>query len=150
MQQARGPRHSTAAATVAGPNQKTKNRPNGTRNELSKKQSAADAVSLASTTDFHLLRKLWHALGGLALAWGHGFYATWTQGVIFLAVLFGFFLIFEVGRQHSAALNAIGVKLMGPLLRKHEVKVRALLKVSFKGGRGERLASCIKLLLSLP
>ncbi len=89
-------------------------------NAKSPKQKVHDAVVLAATTDFHILRKVWHVVGGLGLAVGYGGWLSWMEGSIGLGVLFSLFAIFELARQRSAALNNIGLKVMGPLLRSHE------------------------------
>lgn len=79
------------------------------------------AGALAATTDLHILRKVWHVVGGLGLAMGYAYWLNRTEGVAVVGLLFGLFALFEIFRQRSTAFNKVGVQIMGPLLRSHEV-----------------------------
>ncbi|KAL6048226.1 Diacylglycerol kinase [Balamuthia mandrillaris] len=83
---------------------------------------AEDAGStLASTNDLHLLRKLWHVLGGTAIALSYEWWLSWGQCSALLGILFLCLVLVEVGKSHKSNLSTVVLKISSPLLRKHEV-----------------------------
>lgn len=98
---------------------------------------------LANRSDLHLLRKLWHVSTGMLI-----FLVYWlsdlTQYEAFL-ILGGLFVIFtasECIRLRSERINALAIRIWGPVMRSHEA-----LKFS---GTPYYLASCALVVLVFP
>mmetsp|Transcript_20388 Transcript_20388/g.28590 ORF Transcript_20388/g.28590 Transcript_20388/m.28590 type:complete len:256 (+) Transcript_20388:173-940(+) len=85
--------------------------------------SSSDASKLPTRNELHIIRKVWHMTGGVLLivVWEVLQY-TQQEMTTLLFSLFSAFLLSEVGRRYIAPLNAVILKVAGPLLRQHEVK----------------------------
>jgi len=73
-------------------------------------------------TDLHLLRKLWHALPGLAIVFliQSPYFELWKiEEILSKVVIFSF--VMEFLRLKNETLNNAIVKIFGPILRKEEV-----------------------------
>jgi dolichol kinase len=77
---------------------------------------------LRSRFDDHLSRKLFHAFAGSVIA--YGFVSVFSRLEAFAAVfvLFVASLPFELGRLVWPRLNALVLRVMGPLMRENEIK----------------------------
>jgi diacylglycerol kinase (CTP) len=83
--------------------------------------TAADQSRLHLRRDLHLTRKLWHMSMGVVIL------AIFMSGIskqlsmMLLGGFFVFFLAIETARLRNPLLNQLTVRLMGPLMRSHEV-----------------------------
>lgn len=76
--------------------------------------------SLKPRSDLHLIRKFWHVAMGLVMTFCYWKWMTREQGcfVLFLSLLF--FLGMEIVRLKFQKLNALVLKVWGPLMRESE------------------------------
>jgi dolichol kinase len=77
---------------------------------------------LRSRFDDHLNRKLFHAFAGSAIAYGFVSVLSRKESLAVVLALFLITLPFELGRLVSPKLNALVLKVMGPLMRQNEIK----------------------------
>lgn len=73
-------------------------------------------------TDLHLARKAWHFVTGLTIATVYTHWVSREAAVAILAGFLGFFLMGEVVRLRFRSVNAIAVRLWGPLMRTNELR----------------------------
>ena len=76
---------------------------------------------LATRSDFHVLRKIWHCSVGSLVALSHGFVFLRIEGICLFSCLFLFCIILETVRRTSGPVNRIVISILGPLMRAHEV-----------------------------
>jgi diacylglycerol kinase (CTP) len=77
--------------------------------------------TLREKSDLHLARKLWHCvtIGGVAAFYNvFGAKAAWIGSLAFGAV----FITIDILRQSQPRLNRFTVRVMGPVMRQHEIK----------------------------
>ena len=89
--------------------------------KVSQVVAAADQSRLHLRRDLHLTRKLWHMCMGVVIL------AIFMSGIskhmslLLLGGFLTFFLLFETARLKNPFLNQFAVRIMGPLMRSHEV-----------------------------
>jgi dolichol kinase len=72
--------------------------------------------------DLHLARKIWHCGMGVFMAIVYGIGLPKPISVSILLVFFIFATGFEYARLRIKSFNKIAIKVMGPLMRSHEVE----------------------------
>eukprot|EP01087_Luapelamoeba_hula_P004338 TRINITY_DN14270_c0_g1_i1.p1 TRINITY_DN14270_c0_g1~~TRINITY_DN14270_c0_g1_i1.p1 ORF type:complete len:260 (+),score=42.60 TRINITY_DN14270_c0_g1_i1:3-782(+) len=79
-------------------------------------------MSLPTNNDFHVIRKLWHVLGGVLLVWGYWQWWTWPQACAYFgAFLVGISLFEGLKMAGDSWFKRFALRVAGPLLRRHEV-----------------------------
>ena len=71
--------------------------------------------------DLHLARKIWHCGMGVFMALVYGIGLSKPISVTILLVFFVFATGFEYARLRVPSFNKIAIRVMGPLMRSHEV-----------------------------
>lgn len=72
--------------------------------------------------DLHLARKIWHCGMGVSMAVLYGLVMSKPVAVTTLLLAFIFFTTFEYIRLKVPRLNKVAIKVMGPVMREHEVE----------------------------
>jgi dolichol kinase len=72
--------------------------------------------------DLHLARKVWHCGMGVTMALIYGIGMTKPMAVTVLFIAFVFFTSAEYARLKFPGVNQFAIKVMGPIMRKHEVE----------------------------
>ena len=72
--------------------------------------------------DLHLARKCWHCGMGVSMALVYGLLMSKPVAVTTLLIAFIFAVGFEYGRLRVPHLNRVAIKVMGPVMRKHEIE----------------------------
>jgi dolichol kinase len=77
-------------------------------------------VHLHFRNDLHLMRKLWHSVMGLMIAFIYMSGISKSLAILILGSVFGFDLLMETLRLRSPAVNDKMLRFWGSILRRHE------------------------------
>lgn len=88
---------------------------------MQEKVEMSAAWRLKLRNDLHLTRKIFHCGMGVAMVLCYGLWMSKPIAVTTLLVAFVFFTGMEYARLKSEGLNNFAIKVMGPVMRSHEV-----------------------------
>jgi dolichol kinase len=88
---------------------------------MQEKEDMSAPWRLKLRNDLHLARKFWHCGMGVSMALIYGIGMTKPVAVSVLLIAFLFFTGAEYARLKFAGFNQFAIKVMGPIMRKHEV-----------------------------
>ncbi len=88
---------------------------------MQNRPSLSPSWRLRLRNDLHLGRKIWHCGMGVFMALVYGLGTSKSVCVGLLSAGLAFFLAGEYARLKSPRLNAVAIKLMGPIMRSSEV-----------------------------
>lgn len=83
--------------------------------------SSDEGRSLPIRSDLHIARKIWHMGMGLFMALAYSYWMSRGTAVLLLGIFLSLFLMIEVARLKWPVINRISLKLMGSLMRSHEI-----------------------------
>jgi dolichol kinase len=89
---------------------------------MQEKPETSSPWRLKLRNDLHLARKVWHCGMGVSMALIYGIGMSKPVAVTVLLIAFIFFTGAEYARLKFPGFNQVAIRIMGPIMRKHEVE----------------------------